>query len=90
MDNMINLIERHTDNLEELVEDRTKQLMEEKKKTDKLLYKILPRLVKFKTTLSRPIYKNYRFVFLMEIGLPCEQRSLMFPRKTRGKRDLCE
>ena len=43
MDNMINLIERHTDNLEELVEDRTKQLLEEKKKTDKLLYKILPR-----------------------------------------------
>lgn len=42
MDNMINLIERHADNLEELVEERTRQLMEEKKKTDRLLYKMLP------------------------------------------------
>ena len=42
MDNMINLIERHADNLEEIVEERTRQLMQEKKKTDRLLYKLLP------------------------------------------------
>ena len=42
MDNIMALIEQHTDNLEALVEERTRLLMEEKKKTDKLLYKILP------------------------------------------------
>jgi len=42
MDNIMALIEQHTDNLEALVEERTRLLMEEKKKTDKLLYKMLP------------------------------------------------
>ena len=42
MDNIMALIEQHIDNLEALVEERTRLLMEEKKKTDKLLYKMLP------------------------------------------------
>ena len=42
MDNIMALIERHSENLEALVEERTRLLMEEKKKTDKLLYKMLP------------------------------------------------
>lgn len=42
MDNIMALIERHAENLEALVEERTRLLMEEKKKTDKLLYKMLP------------------------------------------------
>ena len=42
MDNIMALIERHAENLEALVEERTLLLMEEKKKTDKLLYKMLP------------------------------------------------
>ncbi|KAK3705058.1 hypothetical protein QZH41_009322, partial [Actinostola sp. cb2023] len=42
MDNIMNLIDRHADNLEEIVEERTRQLFQEKKKTDRLLYKLLP------------------------------------------------
>ena len=42
MDNVLNLMERYAYNLEEIVEERTQQLMEEKKKTDRLLYRMLP------------------------------------------------
>ena len=36
-------MEKYADNLEDLVSERTVQLMEEKKKTDALLDRILPR-----------------------------------------------
>ncbi len=42
MDNMINKLEKYANNLEEIVESRTVELMEEKKKTDMLLYRMLP------------------------------------------------
>lgn len=45
VDNMINMMEKYTDHLEELVADRTKQLEEEKAKTDELLYRMLPRKI---------------------------------------------
>ena len=40
---MVDRLEKYADNLEELVEERTSQLFEEKKKTDMLLYRMLPR-----------------------------------------------
>ena len=40
---MISLLEKHASNLEELVEERTKQLVEEKKKTESLLLRMLPK-----------------------------------------------
>ena len=43
MDNMIAMMERYTDHLEEVVHERTIQLEEEKEKTDALLYRMLPR-----------------------------------------------
>ena len=43
VDNMISMMEKYTDNLEELVAERTKQLEDEKQKTDQLLYSMLPR-----------------------------------------------
>ncbi len=43
MDNMVSMLEKYAMNLEEIVVDRTKQLIEEKKKTDQLLYQMLPR-----------------------------------------------
>ena len=43
VDNMIQMMEKYTDQLELLVDERTKQLAEEKAKTDELLYKMLPR-----------------------------------------------
>ena len=45
MDNMLTMMEKYANNLEELVEVRTAELVEEKKKTDMLLYRMLPEYV---------------------------------------------
>ncbi len=42
MDNMVLMLEKYANNLEEIVEQRTSQLVEEKKKTDILLHRMLP------------------------------------------------
>ncbi|CAH1773110.1 unnamed protein product [Owenia fusiformis] len=42
MDKMLMKMEAYANNLEEVVEHRTQELMEEKKKTDTLLYRMLP------------------------------------------------
>lgn len=44
MDNMIMMLEAYSNNLEELVAERTEELAHEKQKTDKLLYQMLPPL----------------------------------------------
>ncbi len=44
MDNMLNMMEKYANNLEEIVGQRTAELIEEKKKTDTLLYSVLPKL----------------------------------------------
>ena len=44
-DNVVYMMEKYADNLEELVIERTGQLIEEKKKTDALLERMLPRWV---------------------------------------------
>lgn len=43
IDNMIKMLEQHAEHLEELVAERTRELHEEKKKVETLLYNILPR-----------------------------------------------
>lgn len=40
---MIAILEKYAYSLESLVQDRTKQLLEEKKKTENLLLRMLPR-----------------------------------------------
>nr|XP_002733542.1 PREDICTED: atrial natriuretic peptide receptor 1-like [Saccoglossus kowalevskii] len=45
MDNMVAMLEKYAHNLEEIVADRTSQLMDEKKRTEQLLYRMLPRSV---------------------------------------------
>ncbi|XP_077996423.1 atrial natriuretic peptide receptor 1-like [Glandiceps talaboti] len=45
IDNILNMMEMYANNLEEIVEERTRQLIEEKKKTDRLLYNMLPKSV---------------------------------------------
>ena len=43
LDHMIALMEQYASNLEGLVQERTKQLLDEKKRTDTLLYQMLPK-----------------------------------------------
>lgn len=42
LDNMLDMMERYTTNLEAIVDERTDQLIQEKRKTEALLYKMLP------------------------------------------------
>ena len=42
-DNMLAMMEKYANNLEGLVAERTDQLMEEKKKTEALLLRMLPK-----------------------------------------------
>ncbi|XP_078693880.1 atrial natriuretic peptide receptor 2-like isoform X3 [Branchiostoma floridae x Branchiostoma belcheri] len=42
VDNMFSMMEKYASNLEELVQERTSQLDEEKRKTDELLYRMIP------------------------------------------------
>jgi len=42
MDSMIQKLEKYADNLENIVHERTAQLVDEKQKTDMLLYRMLP------------------------------------------------
>nr|XP_006819915.1 PREDICTED: atrial natriuretic peptide receptor 1-like [Saccoglossus kowalevskii] len=42
LDNLLQKMEKYADNLEELVNARTQELVDEKKKTDMLLYRMLP------------------------------------------------
>jgi guanylate cyclase, other len=43
MDHVFNMLEQYANKLEEEVEERTRELAEEKKKSDLLLYRMLPR-----------------------------------------------
>ena len=42
---MLRMMEKYANNLEELVDEKTHQYMEEKKKTDLLLYSMMPESV---------------------------------------------
>ena len=43
VDNMLLMLEKYANNLEEIVEQRTRDLVDERKKSDMLLYRMLPR-----------------------------------------------
>ncbi|KAJ7392263.1 hypothetical protein OS493_013642 [Desmophyllum pertusum] len=45
IDNMLSMMEKYTNNLEAIVNERTRQLQSEKNKTDELLHKMLPRSI---------------------------------------------
>ena len=45
VDNMIQMMEKYSTNLEQLISERMKEVEEEKKRSDMLLYKMLPKCV---------------------------------------------
>lgn len=47
LDNLLSRMEQYANNLESLVEEKTQSLFEEKKKTDELLYQMIPKYVIF-------------------------------------------
>ncbi|VDM63896.1 unnamed protein product [Angiostrongylus costaricensis] len=55
MDYVFNILEQYASTLEEEVADRTKELVEEKKKSDILLYRMLPRQVAEKLKLGQTV-----------------------------------
>lgn len=56
MDHVFNILELYANNLEHEVEERTKELIEEKKKSDVLLYRMLPRYATLLFSLKYPIF----------------------------------
>ena len=73
MDNMIQKLESYATNLEEIVEQRTGQLVEEKKKTEILLYRMLP---KYAIYCLRILCFNYNchLNYVDTFGLRCMSR----------------
>ncbi|XP_041366399.1 atrial natriuretic peptide receptor 1-like [Gigantopelta aegis] len=59
MDNMLMMMERYSNRLEEIVAERTAQLEDEKRKTDQLLYKMLPKTVADELKLGNPVPAEY-------------------------------
>uniref|UniRef100_A0A7E4VF23 Guanylate cyclase n=1 Tax=Panagrellus redivivus TaxID=6233 RepID=A0A7E4VF23_PANRE len=55
MDHVFNMLEQYAGSLEEEVEERTKELVEEKKKSDLLLYRMLPKQVAEKLKLGQSV-----------------------------------
>ncbi|XP_064642360.1 speract receptor-like [Lineus longissimus] len=55
MDNMVSIMERYANNLESIIEERTGELIEEKKKTDELLHQMLPKTVAAQLKLGKRV-----------------------------------
>ncbi|CAO4380723.1 unnamed protein product [Caenorhabditis nigoni] len=55
MDHVFNMLETYASTLEEEVSDRTKELVEEKKKSDVLLYRMLPKMVADKLKVGQAV-----------------------------------
>uniref|UniRef100_A0A0N4Z4T0 Guanylate cyclase n=1 Tax=Parastrongyloides trichosuri TaxID=131310 RepID=A0A0N4Z4T0_PARTI len=59
MDHMYNMLEKHAASLEEDIQERTKELVEEKKKADILLSRMLPKQVAEKLKTGQPIQPEH-------------------------------
>lgn len=72
MDQMMEMMEKYTNNLEDIVNERTRLLYEEKRKTEDLLNRMLPQSVAEKLTMGlgvEPVqYESVRLFFLYSIN----------------------
>ena len=53
MDNMIKMMERYSNHLEEIVQERTVEIEDEKNRSEQLLYRMLPQLYLFTCIVSQ-------------------------------------
>jgi hypothetical protein len=60
VDNMVLMLEKYAVNLETIVEQRTAALIEEKQKTDTLLYRMLPTYKRFLLLSLKFLYLSVR------------------------------
>ena len=60
MDNMILMMEKYTNDLEDIVAQRTGQLQEEKRKTEALLYRMLPKYSDVTIVLRPRVHKAFQ------------------------------
>ena len=73
IENMIVMMEKYSNQLEELVAERTAQLEDEKRKTDALLYQMLPRYIESKFASSNSMDRSTCFLVLSILPLiPCQ------------------
>ena len=63
-------MEKYTYNLEGLVQERTDQLVEEKKKTEALLHRVLPKSVEFYNPFLKLVFLNSVFAILVRQYVP--------------------
>lgn len=63
MDHVLKMMEKYAGNLEQTVADRTRQLTDEMKKSDLLLYRMLPRWFSVRTTVGGNIQCNSFYLF---------------------------
>ena len=90
MDQMVEMLEKYSNNLEDLVLDRTRQLYEEKQKTEDLLHRMLPLSVAKKLTqvgqkIQYGHVKNVDSGLVFAKGLICRYpllRNILRKRKT--------
>lgn len=72
MDQMMEIMEKYTNNLEDIVSDRTRLLCEEKRKTEDLLHRMLPESVAEKLTSGHGVepvsYDNVTIYFSDIVG----------------------
>lgn len=72
MDQMMEMMEKYTNNLEDIVNDRTRLLCEEKRKTEDLLHRMLPQSVAEKLTSGHGVepvsYDNVTIYFSDIVG----------------------
>jgi len=62
MESMIQKLEKYADNLEDIVQQRTAELFDEKQKTDMLLYRMLPTyaFLIIRKSIASTAYRFYR------------------------------
>ncbi|CAG2060252.1 unnamed protein product, partial [Timema podura] len=75
LDNLLSRMEQYANNLEALVEERTADYLEEKKKCEELLYRLLPKSVASQLILREAViaetYDNVTIYFQRYSGLHC-------------------